>query len=82
MFQKRVFIDKNEAEFSFQLDSLPAKAAIDPRMIYIDRVYKDNIKSVSLKDWFIIKKFNLLIDVMFFKTTLSGTFAKCYQYQV
>lgn len=47
MFQKRVFIDKNETEFSFQLDSLPAKAAIDPRMIYIDRVFKDNIKSVS-----------------------------------
>lgn len=47
MFQKRVLINQNEAEFTFQLDSLPAKAAIDPRMIYIDRVYKDNIKSVS-----------------------------------
>lgn len=47
MYEKRVKIDKSEMTFTFEVDSLPAKAAIDPRMLLIDRVYKDNIKSVS-----------------------------------
>ena len=47
MFEKRVFINQNETELKFEIDSLPTKAAIDPRMLYIDRVYKDNIKSMS-----------------------------------
>ena len=34
-------------KFSFILDTLPLKAAIDPRHILIDRVYSDNIKNVS-----------------------------------
>ena len=47
MFQKRVKFDQPEMTFVFEVDSLPAKAAIDPRHILIDRVYKDNIKSLS-----------------------------------
>ena len=45
--QERVKIDQPSMTFSFELDSLPAKAAIDPRHILIDRVYSDNIKSIS-----------------------------------
>jgi len=49
MFQKRVKIDKPEMTFTFELDSIPAKAAIDPRMLLIDRVYDDNSKTVEKK---------------------------------
>jgi hypothetical protein len=49
MYEERVKINENNMSFSFELDSLPAKAAIDPRMLLIDRVYKDNVKTVSEK---------------------------------
>lgn len=48
--QKRVKFDKKKSSISVLLDSLPVKAAIDPRHILIDRVFKDNIKSISLED--------------------------------
>ena len=47
MFQKRVKIDQEEMTFTFETDTIPAKAGIDPRHLLIDRVFKDNIKSVS-----------------------------------
>lgn len=47
LFEKRVKINKSEMTFSFEVDSIPKKAAIDPRHILIDRVYDDNIKSIS-----------------------------------
>lgn len=47
MFNERVYIDKSPAIFEFQLDSIPAKAAIDPYRLLIDRVSKDNTKTVS-----------------------------------
>ena len=47
MFQKRVKFDQPEMTFTFVVDSIPAKAAIDPRHILIDRVYKDNIKTLT-----------------------------------
>ena len=47
LFEKRVKIDQPEMTFSFVVDSLPAKAAIDPRRLLIDRIYKDNIKTLS-----------------------------------
>ena len=47
LFEKRVKINESEMTFTFEVDSLPAKAAIDPRMLLIDRVYKDNVKTVS-----------------------------------
>ena len=48
--QKRLKFNKEETIYTVELDSLPVKAAIDPRHILIDRVYKDNIKSISLKE--------------------------------
>ncbi|WP_400074885.1 M1 family aminopeptidase [Winogradskyella sp. R77965] len=48
--QKRLKFNKEKTAYTVQLDSLPAKAAIDPRHLLIDRVYKDNIKSISLEE--------------------------------
>ncbi len=50
MFEKRVKMSSGASTWTFELDSLPAKAAIDPRMLLIDRVYDDNIKSVKTAD--------------------------------
>jgi len=47
MWQKRVKIDKENMEFTAVVDSIPARAGIDPRQLLIDRVFKDNIKSVK-----------------------------------
>ena len=47
--EKRLKFNKEKSTITVQLDSLPVKAAIDPRHILIDRVYKDNIKSLSQK---------------------------------
>jgi len=46
MFSERVYIDQEEVSLTYQLDSLPKKAAIDPYRLLIDRVYKDNRKTV------------------------------------
>jgi len=48
--QKRMKFNKEKSSITMQLDSLPVKAAIDPRHLLIDRVYKDNIKSISLEE--------------------------------
>ena len=45
--QKRVKVNQEEMQFTLEVDTIPAKAGIDPRHIMIDRVYKDNIKKVS-----------------------------------
>ena len=47
VYQKRVKITDSIMNFSFTTDSVPLKAAIDPRHILIDRVYSDNTKSIS-----------------------------------
>ena len=47
LYEKRVKFDKEKMNFTFLVDSLPAKAAIDPRRILIERVYTDNVKSLS-----------------------------------
>ena len=47
VYRKRVKINQPEMTFILELDSLPAKAAIDPRRLLIDRVFDDNIKVVS-----------------------------------
>lgn len=47
IYQKRVKIDQPEMTFTVMLDTIPAKAAIDPRRLLIDRVYDDNVKVVS-----------------------------------
>jgi len=46
LFVKRVKIDSPEMTFNFEIDSIPAKLAIDPYHLLIDRVYEDNIKTV------------------------------------
>ncbi len=50
MYQKRVKFDNDKLNFTFVVDSLPVKAAIDPRHILIDRIYGDNIKTVKEKE--------------------------------
>ena len=47
MYQKRVKFDKDKLSFTFVVDSLPVKAAVDPRHLLIDRIYKDNFKTVK-----------------------------------
>jgi aminopeptidase N len=47
LFLKRVKIDQEEMDFTFVVDTIPAKAGIDPRHLLIDRVFKDNIRSVK-----------------------------------
>ncbi len=47
LFQQRVKFDQPEMTFTFEVDSFPAKAAIDPRHLLIDRVYDDNTKVLS-----------------------------------
>ena len=46
--QKRIKIAENTSMLSFQLDTLPVKAAIDPRHILIDKVYSDNTKTINI----------------------------------
>ena len=47
MFYKRVKFNKENMNFTFEVDSLPAKAAIDPRRILIERNIKDNVKKIT-----------------------------------
>lgn len=49
MYQERIKFDKEKMTLNFTLDSLPVKAAIDPRRILIERVYDDNLKSLTEK---------------------------------
>jgi hypothetical protein len=42
-----VKINDSLMSFTMLVDSLPAKAAIDPRHILIDRVFSDNTKPIS-----------------------------------
>lgn len=48
--QRRLKFNKEKSSLTIELDSLPAKAAIDPRHILIDRVFKDNIKGLSIEE--------------------------------
>jgi hypothetical protein len=45
MAVKRVKIDREALQLSIPVDSIPAKAAIDPKRLLIERVIKDNVKS-------------------------------------
>ncbi len=48
IFEERVKINESKMSFAFELDTIPAKAGIDPRRLLIDRVYDDNIISVKV----------------------------------
>jgi hypothetical protein len=47
MFEKRIRFTQDKSKLHFTLDTLPAKAAIDPRHLLIDRVYQDNCVSLT-----------------------------------
>lgn len=48
---ERIKFNANEQEYTFTVDTIPAKAAIDPKRILIERVYeKDNFKTVEEKE--------------------------------
>lgn len=49
MHQQRVKFTDTKSVVTLTVDSLPAKAAIDPRHILIDRVFSDNTKTVKLE---------------------------------
>ena len=49
-FKQRVYLQKESQQLTFTLDQLPAKAAIDPLRILIDRIGDDNVKVVSLTE--------------------------------
>ena len=49
MHQKRVKFTDTKSVVTLTVDSLPVKAAIDPRHILIDRVFNDNTKTVKLE---------------------------------
>jgi hypothetical protein len=44
---KRVHVTESPARFTMITDSLPAKAAIDPRRMLIERVIEDNVKPIE-----------------------------------
>ena len=45
---RRARCDQQESTVRMIVDSLPAKAAIDPRRILIERITDDNVKKISL----------------------------------
>lgn len=47
---ERVLFDEAKETFTLTVDEKPAKAAIDPKRILIERVYKDNFKVVEEKE--------------------------------
>ena len=48
---ERIKLNANEQSYTFTVDTIPAKAAIDPKRILIERVYeKDNFKTVE-ENW-------------------------------
>ena len=47
IYEERVKVNNVESTFTFILDTVPAKVAVDPRRLLVDRVYDDNVKSVS-----------------------------------
>ncbi len=49
IMEKKVKFDSDNLSFTLVSNRLPAKAAIDPRRILIERVYDDNIKTISEK---------------------------------
>ena len=47
---KRVNIKNEKTQITLIADSLPAKAAIDPRRMLIERVISDNVKTINLDE--------------------------------
>ena len=49
MYKERIYLENEKTTLSFKLDDMPAKAAIDPLRLLIERVVDDNIKVVTEK---------------------------------
>ena len=47
IYEKRMKFSEENFTLTFDVDTIPSKAAIDPRRILIERVYKDNTKSLT-----------------------------------
>lgn len=47
---KRVQLNDKEAVVTMLVDTIPAKAAIDPRRVLIERITSDNVKPVELEE--------------------------------
>lgn len=47
LFVKRVLITEKQMNFTFEVDRVPAKAAIDPKRLLIERIIDDNVKIVT-----------------------------------
>ncbi|PWJ34184.1 ABC transporter permease/M1 family aminopeptidase [Sediminitomix flava] len=50
LYFERVKVDQKEQFFEFTVNEKPLKAAIDPRRLLIERVIKDNVKSLEEVD--------------------------------
>jgi ABC-type transport system involved in multi-copper enzyme maturation permease subunit len=49
IMRQRVYLTQEKGELTFTLDELPAKAAIDPLRLLIDRIDEDNVKTVAVE---------------------------------
>ncbi|WP_298419732.1 M1 family aminopeptidase [uncultured Kordia sp.] len=47
VFVKRVLITEKRMSFTFQIDQIPAKVAIDPKRLLIERVIDDNVRTLT-----------------------------------
>lgn len=47
MWVERVQLKSDEQTLTFELDSLPVKAAIDPKRLLIERIIEDNVKKLE-----------------------------------
>jgi ABC-2 type transport system permease protein len=50
LHRQRVFIDKTELRFEFDVDQVPDLAGVDPYFLLIDRMPDDNLKKAILAD--------------------------------
>ena len=44
IFSKRVLFDNQNMNFTFEVDSIPVKAVVDPKRLLIERVIDDNVR--------------------------------------
>ena len=44
---KRIYVDKEQNQYTLYVDRKPLKAAIDPRRVVIERVIDDNVKPIK-----------------------------------
>ncbi len=50
LYRERVFVDKRNATFEFDVDQVPDLVGIDPYFLLVDRMPEDNLKKASLME--------------------------------